>query len=109
MLYHIRAGEVPTTIKKTAKALCGEFYEMTRTPEFRAINQDQKFRRPIHQREFIRDHWHHYVEAAIGCMCDLLKQPGFPQDQKDQIEDSLIEFNRRASIGVPPPSLRAFQ
>lgn len=109
MLYHIRAGEVPHLIKKTAKALCGEFYEMTRTDQFRALNQDQKFRRPTRQREFIRDNWHLYVETAIGCLCELLKQPGFAQDQKDQIEDALLEFNRRESIGIPPPSLRVFQ
>lgn len=109
MLYHIRAGEVPHLIKKTAKALCGEFYEMTRTDQFRAMHQDQKFRKATRQREFVRDNWHLYVEPSISCLCDLLKVESFPQDQKDQIEDALFEFTKRGSIGIPPPSLRVFQ
>ena len=109
MLYHIRAGEIPLLIRKTAKELCGEFYELARTDYFRLVNKDEKHRKPVKQKEFIRHNWDKYVPTAIDVLAAMLQTKDLPEDQKEAIYEALVQFNDRQHINCPGYSWRVFQ
>jgi hypothetical protein len=76
-------------IRMMAKEIAGAFYEgHQRSLRFRVDNPDQD--------QFVADHWEHYVQPAKGALVELMLQPNTPQNQKDAIEEELIEHFKRS-------------
>jgi len=96
-LRKIRAGEVPELIRKTAEEITGEFYEQARSEQFRESAPNQKY--------FVRRHWRDYVNQAVQALSMVLGQPGIPAENKEQILEAILEFNRRSTAGKPGLSL----
>lgn len=101
MLLHIRAGEVPELIRKTAEEITGAFYEMNRSEQFR-----QKVGT---QRRFVRQCWKDHVNVAIDLLSALLAEPGRDEREKEQIYDAIVAFKMRASRGTPMLTLGRLQ
>jgi hypothetical protein len=89
----IRAGEVPELIRKTAEEITGEFYELNRSDQFRASAGSQRY--------FIRRHWKSHVNHAVQALSMVLGQNGVPAENKEQICEAILEFNRRSSLRTP--------
>lgn len=89
----IRAGEVPELIRKTAEEITGEFYEQNRSDQFRSNAGSQRY--------FIRRHWKSHVNHAVQALSMVLGQPGIPAQNKEQICEAILEFNRRTNMRTP--------
>lgn len=101
MQLNIRAGEVPKLIRKTAEGICGAFYEMNRSEQFR--------REAGTQRRFVKLYWKDQIPVAIEALAALLREPGRDEREKKQIYDALIAFNNRSQAGTPGLTLGRLQ
>lgn len=101
MLLNIRAADVPLLIRKTAKEMAGAFYELDRTPQFRAQAGSQK--------RFIRDHWKDHIGIAIEALVTLMGQKGTSEHVKAEIYEAIIEWRERSKQGTPKPTTRTLQ
>jgi hypothetical protein len=74
-------------VRRTAKDLCGAFYEMNRTDRFRKFWPDQK--------QYIARNWPDFVEEARTSLAGLLGQSTTPDYLKRQIFEALEDDNER--------------
>lgn len=100
MRSHIRAGEVPELIKKTAMEFAGEFYDGGRTDRFRTVG--------ISEKAYVRRYWTEFVDSAVEVLAAMLGAPGVEDDVKERIHASIVEFKTNATAKPKPPlSLRS--
>lgn len=103
MRSHIRAGEVPDLIRKTAEQFAGEFYGGERTPRFRLAGTEYG----LTEKAYIRRYWPKFVEPAVQVLSHMLGQPGTDEAQKQQIAAAVLEYHRNSTAKPKPPlSLR---
>lgn len=97
---HIRAGEVPELIQKTAKEFAGVFYNEGRTERFRTIG--------ISEKAYIRRYWPNFVGPVVQVLSKMLAQPGTRDEDKTEIYQAIVDFqNRGTATPKPPMSLRS--
>lgn len=104
MAVHIRAGEVPELIKKTAEEFAGEFYNGERTPRFRMDGAKYG----LTEKAYVRRYWTNFVDIALQVLSAMLGMPGVPETQKAEIFDAIMAFQNRGTTAPKPPlSLRS--
>lgn len=96
---HIRAGDVPELIKKTAMDFAGEFYGGERSPQFRLQGAEYG----LTEKAYIRRYWTNFVDPAVQVLSYMLGQPGTPEDQKEDIYEALLEFKENQTAKPRPP------
>lgn len=97
---HIRAGEVPELIRKTAIEFAGEFYDGDRTPKFRLAGA----KRGLSDKAYVNRYWTNFVDIAVQVLSALLGQPGTPEDHKQKIYEAITEYHRNQTV-KPKPGL----
>ena len=100
MRAHIRAGDVPELIRKTAMEFAGEFYDGGRTDRFRTIG--------ISEKAYIRRYWTEFIDPAIQVLSSMLGAPGVEDEAKQPILEAILEFKANTTVKPAPPiSLRS--
>jgi len=98
---HIRAGEVPELIKKTAQEFAGEFYDGERSPRFRLNGAKYG----LSEKAYVNRYWTNFVDIAVQVLSALLAQPGTPEEQKEKIYEALVDFKTTNSTVRPKPAM----
>lgn len=75
-------------VRRTAKDMCGAFYEENRSEQFR--------KNWPNQRDYIGYNWPSFVEIARGVLASMLADKSTSQHQRDEIYAAIVEDRRRS-------------
>ena len=96
---------------KTAKEMCGAFYDNQDVFKVNTASRSERFRQEAGpQDEFIQMNWPHFVAPARAVLAQMLTEPGRRQNEKDAIFDALLQdrgFLTDEQLAAPSLSLPA--
>ena len=90
---------------KTAKEMCGAFYDNQDVFKVNKASRSDRFRKEAGpQNDFIQMNWPHFVAPARVILTKILEEPGRRQNEKDAIFDALLQdrgFITDAQMAAP--------